>query len=189
MSAATTSTPFVGGNDLQMAVNELLVQMQSFDEPTATEKLVGKLVDMVNLLLPPHRQLRGPSGKPANILLIASTNRADSLDPALLRPGRFDRRLTFELPPKLGRRQLIDHFLTRKSHAPELDSDERRDALAAVTQGYSPAMLEGLMDESLIQAVRGEAVRDDLGGRRARPAAGRGGAWASRSPTPTHERG
>ncbi len=156
VSAATTSTPFVGGNDLQMAVNELLVQMQSFDEPTATEKLVGKLVDMVNLLLPPHRQLRGPSGKPANILLIASTNRADSLDPALLRPGRFDRRLTFELPPKLGRRQLIDHFLTRKSHAPELDSDERRDALAAVTQGYSPAMLEGLMDESLIQAVRGK---------------------------------
>lgn len=153
-SRATTATPFVGGNDLQMAVNELLVQMQSFEEPTASEKLVGKLVDAVNLLLPPHRQLRGPAGKPANILLIASTNRADSLDPALLRPGRFDRRLTFELPPKSSRRQLIDHFLARKAHSEELDADERRDALAAVTQGYSPAMLEGLMDEALIQAVR-----------------------------------
>ena len=65
----------------------------------------------LNLLLPAHRQLRGPRGKHANILLIASTNRADTLDPALLRPGRFDRRLTFELPAKSGRRQLIDHFL------------------------------------------------------------------------------
>src|SRR4051794_30950139 len=142
-TAATTTTSFTGGNDLQMAVNELLVQMQSFEEPTGKDKLVGKLVDAVNLLLPPHRQLRGPAGKYANIMLIASTNRADSLDPALLRPGRFDRRLTFELPPKISRRQLIDHFLARKAHAAELDSEERRDALAAVTQGYSPAMLEG----------------------------------------------
>ena len=158
-ASSTVSAPFVGGNDMQMAVNELLVQMQSFDEPTGKEKLVGKLVDGLNLLLPPHRQLRGPAGKPANILLIASTNRADSLDPALLRPGRFDRRLTFELPPKIGRRQLIDHFLARKAHAAELDTDERRDALAAVTQGYSPAMLEGLMDEALIQAVRGKRAQ------------------------------
>jgi cell division protease FtsH len=158
-SAGTTTSPFTGGNDLQMAVNELLVQMQSFEEPSGGEKLAGKLVDAVNLLLPPNRQLRGPVGQHANILLIASTNRADSLDPALLRPGRFDRRLTFELPAMSSRRQLIDHFLARKAHAPELDADERRDALAAVTQGYSPAMLEGLMDESLIQAVREKRAR------------------------------
>src|SRR4051794_2447888 len=85
-AATTSSSPFTGGNDLQTAVNELLVQMQSFDEPTGTEKVLGKLADALNLLLPPNRQLRGPAGKPANILLIASTNRADSLDPALLRP-------------------------------------------------------------------------------------------------------
>jgi cell division protease FtsH len=154
VSPGLTSTPFVGGSDLQMAVNELLVQMQSFEEPTSRTKLVGKLVDALNLLLPSHRQLRAPSSAPANILLIASTNRADSLDPALLRPGRFDQRLSFELPAKKSRRELIDHFLARKAHSPELDLDERRDALAAVTQGYSPAMLEGLMDEALIQAVR-----------------------------------
>lgn len=153
-SHGATATPFVGGSDLQMAVNELLVQMQSFEEPPARTKIIGKLVDMVNLLLPSHRQLRGPSATPANILLIASTNRADSLDPALLRPGRFDQRLSFELPAKKSRRELIDHFLARKAHSPELDTDERRDALAAVTQGYSPAMLEGLLDEALIQAVQ-----------------------------------
>jgi cell division protease FtsH len=153
-SYGATATPFVGGSDLQMAVNELLVQMQSFEEPPARTKIIGRLVDMTNLLLPSHRQLRGPSATPANILLIASTNRADSLDPALLRPGRFDQRLSFELPAKRSRRELIDHFLARKAHSPELDTDERRDALAAVTQGYSPAMLEGLLDEALIQAVQ-----------------------------------
>jgi cell division protease FtsH len=147
-------TPFIGGSDLQMAVNELLVQMQSFEEPSGREKFLGRLVDLVNLLLPSHRRLRGPSATPANILLIASTNRADSLDPALLRPGRFDQRLSFELPPKRSRRELIDYFLKGKAHTPELDTDERRDALAAVTQGYSPAMLEGLLDEALIQAVQ-----------------------------------
>ncbi len=158
-SPGTIATPFTGGSDLQMAVNELLVQMQSFEEPPARDKFIGRLVDFVNLLLPSHRQLRGPSSAPANILLIASTNRADALDPALLRPGRFDQRLSFELPAKTGRRQLIDHFLARKAHSPELDTDERRDALAAVTQGYSPAMLEGLLDESLIQAVQENRVR------------------------------
>jgi cell division protease FtsH len=151
--------PFVGGNDLQMAVNELLVQMQSFEEPSGTQKTLGRLVGAANLLLPAHRQLRGPKGAPANILLIASTNRADSLDPALLRPGRFDQRLSFELPPKQSRRQLIDHFLARKAHDAELDQPERRDALAAVTQGYSPAMLEGLLDEALVQAVREQRPR------------------------------
>ncbi|MCW2665832.1 MAG: ATPase central domain protein [Frankiales bacterium] len=135
-------------------VNELLVQMQSFDALTGWQRLGGWLVDRANLLLPPDRQLRRPALLPANVLLIAATNRADSLDPALLRPGRFDRRLTFELPAKSGRRALLDHFLGTKAHAPELDDDERRDALAAITQGYSPVMIEHLLDEALVSAVR-----------------------------------
>jgi cell division protease FtsH len=143
-----------GGGDLGMAVQELLVQLQSFDTPTGGQRITGKIVDSVNLMLPSTRQLKKRAPKPANILLIASTNRPDSLDAALLRPGRFDQRLTFERPDKAGRRQLIDHFLARKAHVPELDSSERRDALAAVTQGYSPAMLEGMFDEALINAVQ-----------------------------------
>ena len=99
-------------------VNELLVQMQSFDALTGWQRLGGWLVDRVNLLLPPERQLRRPSLLPANILLIAATNRADSLDPALLRPGRFDRRLTFELPAKSGRRALVDLFLGTQGARP-----------------------------------------------------------------------
>ncbi len=152
-TAMSTVTPFVGGGDAQMAVNELLVQMQSIDEPTGSQKLAGRLIDAVNLLLPATRQITKPRIEPVNIMLVASTNRADSLDPALLRPGRFDQRLAFDLPAKVGRRELIDHFLGRKAHAADLDAGERRDALAAVTQGYSPAMIEGLLDEALVMAV------------------------------------
>ncbi len=135
-------------------VNELLVQMQSFDQPTGAQRLVGVAADKLNLFLPPHRQLPKPKITPANIMLIASTNRADGLDPALLRPGRFDRKLSFETPDRSGRRALVDHFLARKSHSPELDAAEQRDVLAGLTQGYSPAMMEHLFDEALINAVR-----------------------------------
>jgi cell division protease FtsH len=135
-------------------VNELLVQMQSFDDPTGWQRLRGWFVDRINLLMPADRQLRRPAIVPTNILLIAATNRADGLDPALLRPGRFDRRLTFELPGKTGRRALIDHFLARKAHAAELDEDAPRDSLAGITQGYTPVMIEHLLDEALVSAVR-----------------------------------
>ena len=146
-SAAVTEG--VGG-----VVNELLVQMQSFDEPTGWQKVRGRLTDAVNLLLPSHRQLRRPRTEPVEVLLIAATNRADALDPALLRPGRFDRRLVFDLPDRAGRRELVDHFLARKSHEPELDDPERRDALAGITAGYSPVRIEHLLDEALVGAVR-----------------------------------
>ena len=148
---------FTSGGDSQMTVNELLVQMQSFDQPTTGQRVHGMLVDAVNLLLPAHRRLHGPVITQANIMLLASTNTAQRLDPALLRPGRFDQRLSFELPGKSGRRQIIDHFLGRKAHGADLAAgpagDERRDALAAITQGYSPAMIEGLMDEALVRAL------------------------------------
>ncbi|MBF5080472.1 AAA family ATPase [Quadrisphaera sp. INWT6] len=135
-------------------VNELLVQMQSFDEPTGAQKLLGGLVDAVNLLLPAHRQLPRPRVEPVDVLLVAATNRADGLDPALLRPGRFDRRLTFDAPDQAGRREVLDHYLAKKAHDPELDDDERRDALAGITAGSTPVMIENLLDEALVNAVR-----------------------------------
>jgi ATP-dependent Zn protease len=144
---------FTGGSDTSSIVNELLVQMQSFDRLTGGQKLQGKLIDKINLMLPVGRQLRSPQAVVPNILIIAATNRASSLDPALLRPGRFDRKIGFELPAKSARRELLDYFLSTKAHNEELD-DERRDALAATTIGYSPAMLENLLDEALVFAVR-----------------------------------
>jgi ATP-dependent Zn protease len=135
-------------------VNELLIQLQSFDHPTRTEKLRGFFVDRLNNWLPDHRQLAKRRSTPANVLVIGATNRADDLDPALLRPGRFDRSIHFDLPNRSGRRQIIDYYLDRKSHTPELDLGDRREALAAMTAGYSPVMIEHLFDEGLVWALR-----------------------------------
>jgi ATP-dependent Zn protease len=135
-------------------VNELLVQMQSFDEPTPSDKLVNWFIARANLLLPAARQLQQRKPVKAPILLIAATNRADSLDPALLRPGRFDRRLTFSPPDAVGRRALVDHFLARRSTDSELDEPMLRDRLAAATNGWTPVMIEHLLDEALVNALR-----------------------------------
>jgi cell division protease FtsH len=135
-------------------VNELLVQMQSFDLPTGWQRFRTWFIDKANLLLPTRRQLSRPRPGPANILLIAATNRGDNLDPALLRPGRFDRRITFEAPSFAGRLSLVDAALAHRSHAAELDDPDVRAALAAVTQGYTPAMVNHMFDEALVNALR-----------------------------------
>lgn len=132
-------------------VNEILVQMQSFEQP---KRLPAALIDSVNNWLPPHRQIRKPVPKRRNFLLIAATNRADQLDPALTRPGRFDRSIHFDLPGHSGRRAIIDFYLDRKSHAAELDDTGRRDALASMTAGYAPVMIQHVLDEALVWALR-----------------------------------
>jgi cell division protease FtsH len=86
--------------------------------------------------------------------VIGATNRAADLDPALLRPGRFDRSIHFDVPTRSGRREIIDYYLDKKAHVPELDKEERRDVLAAMTFGYTPVMIEHLFDEALIWALR-----------------------------------
>jgi cell division protease FtsH len=141
-------------------VNELLVQLQSFDTPPLAERLAGRLVDWLNGWLPAERQLRKPPLRYNNLLVIAATNRAEALDPALLRPGRFDRRLYFDLPNATARRELVDYFLAHKAHHPELDDDARRAELAHLTFGYTPVMIEHLLDEALIWALR--AGRDGM---------------------------
>jgi len=135
-------------------VNELLVQMQSFDEPVGLEKFVGRLREGLNLLLPAERRLHGHPVRRAPILLIAATNRGDALDPALLRPGRFDRRLTFPTPDARGRRALVDHFLATRVHDEALDDPAARDRVAAATNGWTPVMVEHLLDEALVNALR-----------------------------------
>ena len=135
-------------------VNELLIQMQSFDEPTKSMRWKNKLIGAANSVLPAARQISTTPNGSANVLLLAATNRADDLDPALLRPGRFDRSIHFDAPSKVGRRAIIDYYLGRKSHASDLDDDARRQGLAGQTAGYTPVMIEHLFDEALMLAVR-----------------------------------
>jgi len=131
-------------------VNELLVQMQSFDLPSGSRRFVARLVDVVNLALPPEHHLPRPVARPANVLLVAATNRAADLDPALLRPGRFDRLVHFGLPARASRAAIADHYLARKRHGADLSGE----LVAGVTAGYSPAAIERLLDEALVCALR-----------------------------------
>jgi len=135
-------------------VNELLIQLQSFDAPPFWARVRNWFKDILNLFLPATHQLKKRKMDYSNVLIIGATNRADSLDPALLRPGRFDRILYFDLPSRAGRRDLVDYFLERRVHDPEMDLEERRDELAAMTLGYSPAMLEHVLDEAIVWAIR-----------------------------------
>ena len=79
----------------------------------------------------------------------------------MLRPGRFDRSIYFDLPTRAGRRDIIDYYLTKKAHDEELDDPDRRESLASITAGYSPVMIEHLFDEALIWALRRGADRLD----------------------------
>src|SRR5206468_10662086 len=99
------------GEGITGVVNELLFQLQSFDEPPVSRRMRNHLVEVVNTLLPTTKQLRKPPLVPANVLVIGATNRAGDLDPALLRPGRFDRSIYFDLPSRSGRREIIDYYL------------------------------------------------------------------------------
>jgi ATP-dependent Zn protease len=135
-------------------VNELLIQLQSFDLPPAGARARGWVAEQVNRFLPADHRVPKPKAVPAHFLVIGATNRAADLDPALLRPGRFDRTISFDLPSRAGRREIIDYYLSRKAHEADLDEDARRDALAAMTFGYSPVMIEHVLDESLVWALR-----------------------------------
>ena len=134
--------------------NELLIQLQSFDQPPASVRVRNAAIDVLNRWLPADRRLKKAAPAPANVLVVGATNRAGDLDPALLRPGRFDRTITVDLPSRAGRRQIIDYYLERKAHDAAMDSDEPRDSLAGSTFGYSPVMIEHLLDEALVWALR-----------------------------------
>ncbi|MFK8024022.1 MAG: AAA family ATPase [Ilumatobacter sp.] len=131
-------------------VNELLVQMQSFDMPAPRDKIKAKFVDWINKHLPPHRRLKHPRSAMANILVVASTNRAADLDPALVRPGRFDRTIGFTLPARKDRTEIAEYYLAKKRH----DDDVTAALIADVSAGYTPVRIEKLLDEALIVALR-----------------------------------
>ena len=143
-SGGTSGEGFAG------VVNELLVQMQSFEIRTRGATMRGALWAKINLFLPTHRRISPPKTVAANVLLIAATNRASELDPALLRPGRFDRIVHFGLPVLRDRSAIAEFYLDRKAHTDDVSGR----AIGEITAGYSPAQIERLLDESLICAMR-----------------------------------
>ena len=85
-----------------------------------------------------------------NIILIAATNRPDILDPALLRPGRFDRQIVVDRPDRSGRRKILEVH----SKGKPLDREIELDTLAAGTPGFTGADLANLINEAALLAAR-----------------------------------
>jgi cell division protease FtsH len=85
-----------------------------------------------------------------NIILIAATNRPDILDPALLRPGRFDRQIVVDRPDRTGRKKILEVHTRGKPLAREIDVD----ALAGQTPGFTGADLSNLVNEAALLAAR-----------------------------------
>jgi cell division protease FtsH len=85
-----------------------------------------------------------------NIIMIAATNRPDILDPALLRPGRFDRQIVVDRPDRIGRRKILEVHSKGKPLAPEINLD----TLAAGTPGFTGADLANLVNEAALLTAR-----------------------------------
>ena len=110
-----------GTEGVSGVVNELLVQLQSFDTPTRGQRVAWAWIDLLNRYLPDGSKLHKPAVVPANVLVVGATNRKDDLDPALIRPGRFDRSIYFGLPGRRARADIIAYYLGKKAHAADLD--------------------------------------------------------------------
>jgi cell division protease FtsH len=96
-----------------------------------------------------------------NIILIAATNRPDILDPALLRPGRFDRQIVVDRPDRMGRKKILEVHTRGKPLAREIDVD----TLAGQTPGFTGADLSNLVNEAALLAARNgkrEITQDEL---------------------------
>jgi ATP-dependent Zn protease len=116
--------------------------------------LVNKVLDALYIV--PRRlgrvSLRLPHVRPTGnqIYFIGATNvPMEMLDPALTRPGRMGRHVWFRTPSKHDRLDIFDLYLEKVSHDEDLDTEKRRDELARVTNGYSPAMIEQVCSMAL----------------------------------------
>jgi cell division protease FtsH len=92
-----------------------------------------------------------------NVVVMAATNRPDVLDPALVRPGRFDRQVTLELPQRKVRKEIL-HVHTRET---PLSENVKLDDVAAKTVGFSGADLKNLVNEAALLAARKEKEQVD----------------------------
>src|SRR5580765_176224 len=145
----------------QLALNQLLVVMDGIDNPPFFRRLftnwTNTLLD-ASYIIPAKAgrfSLRVPRPKPRKdqIYFIGATNVPISqLDPALTRPGRMGRHVWLRTPTKIDRKDILDLYIGKVAHEPELDTEKRREELARITAGYSPAMIEQVCSMALTLA-------------------------------------
>jgi cell division protease FtsH len=120
-----------------MYVNELLIQMDGMIMPRGLWRHIKRLLHLGKPKVPQY-----------NVMVIGATNQASTLDPALLRPGRFDRKLHVGLPTGPGREDILQYYLDKVPHE-QVDTAR----LARATYGFSPAQIKNLVNEALIFAL------------------------------------
>jgi cell division protease FtsH len=139
----------MGGGMSMGVINELLVQMDGFTVPRGLWRHIRRLAFRAKPKVPFY-----------NILVIGATNRAATLDPALVRPGRFDRKIHVGLPDHEGRQDILRYYLAKVRHEP-IDYEK----LSRMTVNYSPARIKNIVNEALLFALQDgrDALRwDDL---------------------------
>jgi ATP-dependent Zn protease len=150
-----------GGGQGSGALNQLLVVMDGVDNPPLLRRLSTRLVNTIldaSYVIPQRIwkvALRLPRPKPRNdqVFFIGATNvPLNVLDPALTRAGRMGRQVQFRIPNKVDRADVLDFYMAKVAHTPDLDSPKRRDELARMTGGYSPAMIEQVCSLALMAA-------------------------------------
>ena len=152
--------PGMGGGG-SLALNQLLVVMDGIDDPPLTKRvLTNRLNTFLDALyVVPQRlakvplRLRPPRPRKEEIYFIGACNvPLDQLDPALTRPGRMGRHIQFRSPTWEDRRDIFDLYIRKVAHDPALDTQRKRDELARVTSGYSPAMIDQVCSMALTYA-------------------------------------
>jgi ATP-dependent Zn protease len=151
----------MGGMGGGLALNQLLVTMDGIDNPPFTRRVVTSRINTIldAIYIVPRRigkvSLRLPPPRPRKeqIYFIGATNvDINVLDPALIRPGRMGRHVWFRTPTKDDRKDIFDLYLAKVAHDPDLDTPKRRDEIARITNGYSPAMIEQICSMALTHA-------------------------------------
>ena len=157
-----------------MALNQLLVVMDGIDNPPFMRRVITNRTNTLldaSFIVP--RRIKGkslrlpaPTPRKEQVYFIGATNvPIDRLDPALIRPGRMGRHVWFRTPTKNDRLDIIDLYINKVSHDPDLDLPRKRDEIARVTNGYSPAMIEQVTSMALTIAHHSGRERfswDDL---------------------------
>ena len=161
---------FGGGGGGGMALNQLLVVMDGLDAPPLgradgrqhRQHAAGRALRHSVVLARPPSPAPAPRPRDEQIYFIGATNvPIEQLDPALTRPGRMGRHVWFRTPTRHDRKDIFDLYLARVNHVSELDSEARRDELARMTMGYSPAMIEQVCSMAL--TVAHHSGRDAFG--------------------------
>jgi ATP-dependent Zn protease len=144
-----------------MALNQLLVVMDGVDDPPWRKRFLTSRVNTfldASYIVPQKLgsvSLRLPRPKPPTeqVFFVGATNvPIDVLDPALIRPGRMGRHIWFRTPTKDDRKDIFELYITKVAHEPDLDTPKRRDEMARITHGYSPAMIEQVCSMALTYA-------------------------------------